>query len=167
MWPEFWIIWRSRDLKVGLLRINFFKKNFATVPQVFGSSVVIQPADAQLFIVPQDRPLAIAAQVPPTDIDLLTIEQEVAARFSALDHRTTPELYGKVALVSARCVQRQRQQCLLLTRRNYTQRRGTCAAAQQHNPDPQHAGRSVYSHSRSHAVQLPDPAAVRLHCAHV
>jgi multidrug efflux pump subunit AcrA (membrane-fusion protein) len=42
---------------------------------------VIQPADALLFIVPQDRPLAIAAQVAPTDIDVLTIGQEVAARF--------------------------------------------------------------------------------------
>jgi HlyD family type I secretion membrane fusion protein len=69
--------------------------------QVFGSGVVIQPADALLFIVPQDRPLVIAAQVAPTDIDMLTIGQEVAVRFSALDQRTTPELYGKVALVSA------------------------------------------------------------------
>ncbi|AGI70418.1 type I secretion system membrane fusion protein [Octadecabacter arcticus 238] len=69
--------------------------------QVFGSGVVIQPADPLLFIVPQDRPLVIAAQVAPTDIDVLTIGQEVAVRFSALDQRTTPELYGKVALVSA------------------------------------------------------------------
>ena len=69
--------------------------------QVFGSGVVIQPADALLFIVPQDRPLVIAAQVAPTDIDMLTIGQEVAVRFSALDQRTTPELYGKGALVSA------------------------------------------------------------------
>jgi hypothetical protein len=88
---------KSRSTKNKLLQ----EKNFATLPQVFGSSVVIPPADALLFIVPQDRPLAIAAQVTPTDIDLLTIGQEVAARFSALDHRTTPEPYGKVALVSA------------------------------------------------------------------
>jgi putative ATP-dependent endonuclease of OLD family len=26
VWPEFWIIWHSRDLKVGLQRIKFFKK---------------------------------------------------------------------------------------------------------------------------------------------
>lgn len=69
--------------------------------QIFGSGVVIQPADALLYIVPQDRPLVIAAQVAPTDIDVLTIGQEVAVRFSALDQRTTPELYGTVALVSA------------------------------------------------------------------
>jgi HlyD family secretion protein len=69
--------------------------------QVFGTRAVIRPADPLLFIVPQDRPLVIATQVAPTDIDVLTIGQEVSVRFSALDQRTTPELYGTVALVSA------------------------------------------------------------------
>lgn len=69
--------------------------------QVFGSGAVVRPAEALLFIVPQDRPLVIAAQVSPTDIDVLTIGQEVAVRFSALDQRVTPELYGTVSLVSA------------------------------------------------------------------
>ncbi|MBU2992544.1 HlyD family type I secretion periplasmic adaptor subunit [Octadecabacter sp. 1_MG-2023] len=69
--------------------------------QVFGAGVVIQPADPLMFIVPQDRPLVIATQVAPTDVDVLTIGQEVSVRFSALDQRTTPELYGTVALVSA------------------------------------------------------------------
>lgn len=69
--------------------------------QVFGSRAVIRPADPLLFIVPQDRPLVIATQVAPTDIDVLTIGQDVSVRFSALDQRTTPELYGTVALVSA------------------------------------------------------------------
>lgn len=69
--------------------------------QVFGSGVVIRPADPLMFIVPQDRPLVIATQVAPTDIDVLTIGQEVSVRFSALDQRTTPELYGTVAVVSA------------------------------------------------------------------
>lgn len=69
--------------------------------QVFGSHAVIRPADPLLFIVPQDRPLVITAQVAPTDIDALTIGQEVSLRFSALDQRTTPELFGTVAIVSA------------------------------------------------------------------
>ncbi|WP_296418046.1 HlyD family type I secretion periplasmic adaptor subunit [Pseudooctadecabacter sp.] len=68
---------------------------------VFGTGAVIRPADPLLFIVPQDRPLVIATRVQPTDIDALTIGQEVSVRFSALDQRTTPELYGTVALVSA------------------------------------------------------------------
>lgn len=69
--------------------------------QVFGARAVIRPADPLLYIVPQDRPLVIATQVSPTDIDVLTIGQEVSVRFSALDQRTTPELYGTVATVSA------------------------------------------------------------------
>lgn len=69
--------------------------------EVFGSRAVIRPADPLLYIVPQDRPLVIATQVAPTDIDVLTIGQEVSVRFSALDQRTTPELYGTVAIVSA------------------------------------------------------------------
>lgn len=68
--------------------------------QVFGSRTVIRPADQLLFIFPQDRPLVIAAQVSPTDIDVLTIGQDVSVRFSALDQRTTPELFGSVAQVS-------------------------------------------------------------------
>ena len=69
--------------------------------QVFGSGVVIRAADPLMFIVPQDRPLVIATRVSPTDIDVLTIGQDVSIRFSALDQRTTPELYGTVAVVSA------------------------------------------------------------------
>lgn len=69
--------------------------------QVFGTGAVIRPADPVLYIVPQDRPLVIATQVAPTDIDAVTIGQEVSLRFSALDQRSTPELYGTVALVSA------------------------------------------------------------------
>lgn len=69
--------------------------------QVFGTRAVIRAADPLLYIIPQDKPLVIATRVAPTDIDVLTIGQEVSVRFSALDQRTTPELYGTVAIVSA------------------------------------------------------------------
>lgn len=69
--------------------------------QVFGSSAVIRAADPLLFIVPQDRPLVIATQVAPTDIDAITLGQDVSLRFTALDQRTTPELNGTVSVVSA------------------------------------------------------------------
>ncbi|MEW2912235.1 HlyD family type I secretion periplasmic adaptor subunit [Leisingera sp. JC11] len=62
---------------------------------------VIRPADPVLYLVPQDRPLVIAAQVAPTDIDQLFTGQEVTLRFSALDQRSTPELFGHVTQVSA------------------------------------------------------------------
>ena len=68
---------------------------------VFGSRAVVNPADPLLYIVPQDRPLVIATQVSPNDVDVLTIGQQVSLRFTALDQRTTPELKGTVAVVSA------------------------------------------------------------------
>ncbi len=62
---------------------------------------VLQAAQPVLYIVPQDRPLVIAARVEPIHIDQILVGQEVNLRFSALDQRTTPELTGQVMLVSA------------------------------------------------------------------
>ena len=69
--------------------------------KVFARRSVIRPADPVLYIVPQDRPLVINAQVEPIHIDKLYLGQEVTLRFSALDQRTTPELFGKVVQISA------------------------------------------------------------------
>jgi len=62
---------------------------------------VLKPADPVLFLVPQDRPLVIVAQVEPIHIDKLHVGQEVTLRFSAFDQRTTPELLGNVVQISA------------------------------------------------------------------
>ncbi|WP_299744705.1 HlyD family type I secretion periplasmic adaptor subunit [uncultured Tateyamaria sp.] len=62
---------------------------------------VVRAADPVLFLIPQDRPLVIAARVDPIHIDQIVTGQSVNLRFSALDQRTTPELVGEVALVSA------------------------------------------------------------------
>lgn len=62
---------------------------------------VIKAADPILYIVPQDRPLVIAARVPPIHIDKVYASQKVNLRFSALDQRRTPELFGTVMRVSA------------------------------------------------------------------
>jgi len=62
---------------------------------------VVRPADPLLFLVPQDRPLVIAAQVDPIHVDQVFVGQEVTLRFSALDVRLTPELFGTVQQVSA------------------------------------------------------------------
>jgi HlyD family secretion protein len=69
--------------------------------QVFAKRSVIRPADPVLFLVPQDKPLVIMAQVEPIHIDEIFVNQDVTLRFSALDSRTTPELFGKVVKVSA------------------------------------------------------------------
>nr|WP_235789894.1 HlyD family type I secretion periplasmic adaptor subunit [Ruegeria pomeroyi] len=62
---------------------------------------VIRAADPVLYLVPQNRPLVIAAQVAPMDIDQIFTGQKVTLRFSTLDQRNTPELSGSVALISA------------------------------------------------------------------
>ena len=69
--------------------------------QVHTPRSVIRAADPVLYLVPQDRPLVIAAQVSPTDIEQIYVGQDVTLKFSALDQRNTPDLFGKVMLVSA------------------------------------------------------------------
>jgi HlyD family secretion protein len=69
--------------------------------QVYAPRSVIRPADPILYIVPQDRPLMIAARVDPIHIDKIMLGQMVTVRLSALDQRTTPELNGRVQVISA------------------------------------------------------------------
>ncbi|SFL17995.1 HlyD family type I secretion periplasmic adaptor subunit [Shimia haliotis] len=69
--------------------------------QVFALQSVIRPADPVLFVVPQDRPLVVAAQVPTIHVDQVFPGQDVTLRFSAFDQRTTPELLGRVTQISA------------------------------------------------------------------
>lgn len=68
---------------------------------VFAERSVIRAADPVMFLVPQDRPLVIAAQVQLTDVDQIYVGQEATMRFSAFDQRRTPELFGTVTLISA------------------------------------------------------------------
>jgi len=68
--------------------------------QVFAERAVIQPAQALLYIVPQDRPLIIGAQVDPIHVDEIRVGQEVVVRFPAFSRRTTPELNGRVTTIS-------------------------------------------------------------------
>jgi HlyD family secretion protein len=69
--------------------------------QVTTPRSVIRSAEPLMFLIPQDRPLVIAAQVNPTNIDEISVGQEVNLRLSSLDQRTTPELKGQVILISA------------------------------------------------------------------
>jgi HlyD family secretion protein len=62
---------------------------------------VIRPADPILFIIPQDRPLVIAARVPTIHIDQVRPGQAARLLFPALSMRTTPEIAGVVTTVSA------------------------------------------------------------------
>ncbi len=69
--------------------------------QVTTPRSVVRAAEPVLYIIPQDRPLVIAAQVSPIHVDEIAIGQDVALRFGAFDSRTTPELFGQVRQISA------------------------------------------------------------------
>lgn len=94
---------QRRSLKEQLSRLDMTAPVSGIVygMQVFAPRSVIRAADPVLYIIPQDRPLVIAADVEPIHIDQVYPGQDVRLRFSALDARTTPELDGVVTYVSA------------------------------------------------------------------
>jgi len=69
--------------------------------QVTTPRSVIRPADPILYIVPQDRPMVVAARVSPVNVDEVRIGQPVGLRFAAFDSRTTPEIFGQITDLSA------------------------------------------------------------------
>lgn len=62
---------------------------------------VIGRGETLMVIVPQDRPLLAAARVPVTHVDEVRPGQSVRLVFFTLPTRNTPEVSGKVTLVSA------------------------------------------------------------------
>ena len=100
---ELELVEQRRSLKEQLNRLEI------TAPVsgvVYGMTVhtprsVIRPAEPALYLVPQDRPLVIAARVDPIHIDEIHMGQAVNLRLSSLDQRQTPELAGSVVQVSA------------------------------------------------------------------
>ncbi len=92
---------RSLIEQVDRLEIRAPVAGIVHALQVTTPRSVIRAADPVLFLVPQDRPLVIAARVAPIHVDEVRIGQEVTLRFAALDSRTTPELSGQVARISA------------------------------------------------------------------
>ncbi len=73
---------------------------------VYGSTVfalqsVIQPAAPIMYVVPQDQPLIVSARIDANSIDQVHVGQDVALKFTAFSQRTTPEIFGRVATLSA------------------------------------------------------------------
>jgi HlyD family secretion protein len=71
---------------------------------------VLRAADPVLYLIPQDRPLVIATKVQPIDVDQVHVGQTVKLVFSAFSSRTTPELTGHIAVVSADAIIDERTQ---------------------------------------------------------
>ncbi|NUH65267.1 HlyD family type I secretion periplasmic adaptor subunit [Sulfitobacter sp. S0837] len=66
---------------------------------------VVRAAEPLMYLVPQDRPLVIAARVQTIHVDQVAVGQDVKLRLSALNQRTTPELVGRVLQVSADAIE--------------------------------------------------------------
>lgn len=78
--------------------------------QVTTPRSVLRPADPVLYIIPQDRPLVIVAQIAPINIDEVFPGQAVELVFSAFSARVTPHLKGHVQSISADALTDQRSQ---------------------------------------------------------
>lgn len=78
--------------------------------QVTTPRAVIRAAEPVLYLIPQDRPLVIVARVPTTQVDELHIGQDVRLHFSAFSSRSTPELIGRLSVLSADVLRDERTQ---------------------------------------------------------
>jgi HlyD family secretion protein len=92
---------RSLIEQVSRLEIRAPVSGLVHALQVTTPRSVIRAADPVLYLVPQDRPFVIAAQISPINVDEVTIGQPVTLHFAAFDARTTPELFGQISRVSA------------------------------------------------------------------
>jgi HlyD family secretion protein len=77
--------------------------------QVNSRGSVIRPGDYVITIIPREERLVIQARVKQTDIDQLSMEQNVVLRFPTFSRRSTPELHGKVVRIGADITQDARQ----------------------------------------------------------
>lgn len=91
---------RSLTEQVNRLDIRAPVSGIIHALQVTTPQAVIRAADAVLYIIPQDRPLVVAARIAPIHIDEVQIGQEVILRLASFDSRTTPELVGQIARLS-------------------------------------------------------------------
>jgi HlyD family secretion protein len=106
---------REIDSKIGeyverkVTGLDQLKRTEIRAPQdgtVFQSIIhtvggVIPPGETIMVIVPDADKLLVEARINPQDIDKVQLGQKAALRFTALDSRTTPEIFGKVSRVSA------------------------------------------------------------------
>ena len=67
----------------------------------FAVGSVVQPAEPIMYVIPQDRPLHVAARIEPVNVDQVFAGQQAQLRFTAFDQRWTPEVFGVVQRVSA------------------------------------------------------------------
>jgi HlyD family secretion protein len=106
---------REIEAKIGeyverkVTSLDQLKRTDIRAPQdgvVFQSIVhtvggVIPPGETIMVIVPDTDKLLVEARINPQDIDKVQLGQKAALRFTGLDSRTTPEIFGSVSRISA------------------------------------------------------------------
>ncbi|MGJ8545921.1 MAG: HlyD family type I secretion periplasmic adaptor subunit [Sulfitobacter sp.] len=92
---------RAAQAQIDRLEIRAPVSGIVYALEVQTPRSVVRAAEPLMYLVPQDRPLVIAARVETIHIDQIDLGQQVNLRFSALDQRSTPELLGQVVLISA------------------------------------------------------------------
>lgn len=92
---------RSLTEQISRLEIRAPVAGIVQELQVTTPHSVIRPADPIMYIIPQDRPLVVAARIATINIDEVHPGQQVVLRFSSFSSRTTPEIDGILTRVSA------------------------------------------------------------------
>lgn len=92
---------RSLTEQIARLEIRAPVAGIVHQMQITTPRSVIRPAEPVMYLIPQDRPLVIAARIAPINIDEVRVGQPVVLRFSAFSSRTTPEIDGVLEQVSA------------------------------------------------------------------
>lgn len=108
-YQELELVERQRALEQRLSRLDIRAPVAGVVLDLATTTPrsVLRAADPALYLVPQDRPLVIMAQVPTVNVDDVRAGQAVQLVFSAFPSRTTPHLEGQVVMVSADALQDQ------------------------------------------------------------
>lgn len=76
--------------------------------QIHTIGSVLRPAEAVMYVIPQNETLTITAKIDTSHVDSVFVGQKAVLRFSSFDARTTPELQATVLQVSADVVTDQR-----------------------------------------------------------
>jgi HlyD family secretion protein len=93
-----------------LKRIDIRAPQDGTILQLSVHTIggVINAAEPLMLVVPATDKLIVEAKIAPQNIDQLRIGQTAVLRFSAFDMSTTPEIFGRVVVVSADITQDQK-----------------------------------------------------------
>lgn len=94
---------RRRGLKAQIDRLDIRApvSGLVYALQVTTPRSVVRAAEPLLYVIPQDRPLVIAAKIPTHDIADIHPGQPVALHFAALPRADTPEILGRLDQISA------------------------------------------------------------------